>query len=1354
MDLKRLLYLVFIWISVVIATHAQCDADNFTATMIPGNCPADGTISLSLPGGPPCIGWQAILTNPSGVETIRNIPSNGGPVDFNSLAVGDYTVRLVNGPTEIPYPNNPVQVTTTYQNMNISSTNQAPSCRSAAGQYTPNGTLAITIDNGGTGPFLYEVTSSFGPQSFGPTANTSHTFGNMEGGEAISFTVTDVGCGVSQTQDPVIVTNNTAASNYYIANYSRRCLPECDRFDVDFAIFVYSTDGQNAVQLPGNATISINGGTPQNLSFVNINGRTVNFNYPPGLTENDTYELIFNDGCDTFGTTDAAPAMDNDHLNVIPSLSYSATTCSFSHSVNVTSASFTGIARGEDAVSYFCSSNASNSITLEQEISPGAWVTILSTSSLNINHRLSIPLPGQGHYRVTGTDPCHTITREFDTLDELNPLNETEILTSSSILEGTGAIVIDRMQSGGSSAPIPTTTYEIRPVPFVSSMTITPNQPFSLAGSYTIDFPVVYTTSINRSYIGDLPLGDYEINMTDVCGNQRLLLHTVSTPSQYNPSIDVVNGCANSSSIVYDMDPRFVASTTNNRAGVELWTNDGNGGLGMLVQGDIPPDGLSGTFNNVTSGDYILRFTNINFRSNNLNENFSAVTLSNDDREYRTSVTVAPFQNITATSNGAFCDLSNASSGFIFSEITGGTPVYPMTYELFDVSNPSIALQTHVETDTSVTDHLFQNVPEGNYQVRISTPCDGLDSNIELILAPIQPSIAADSNGVLCAPGGDVDLSIDLSESLFDIVWTDNQGNTVGTGSQVTASVTATTIFTATYEFNPQFCTSTVINSNSVQIQIDLLPELAQIGSESTTCNVSGADYSLTVELTGTPPYTVTGTGAPGVFTGNIWTSDPIPAGTDYNVSFEDVNTCSVLTVSDIAPICCVFQVTCPTFPAMIVECYDDLPSATSLTEAEFEALGNADGSIGDIPCGIIEITASNSPDTGTCVARTIARTYTITKYEDANNNGIRDLGEDTVLNTLSCQQDIMVVDTQAPVFVESLPFDTATTCNEVPIAATLTAMDNCDSNVQVVFDETTTNDSNCAIGYTITRIWTAMDCAGNQNTHIQIITVPPTGPIMADYDEEITIICGEEIPPVPDLFFTGGCGDYVVNFTEETILSGNTDDFMIERLWEVTDSCGNVELFQQIITVVQPERESVTIDICIEDDSIDLIGHLPSSFDTNGTFEVVSGDGTLNGSTFDPSSFGIGEHQIAYSSTEGTCKYFMDFTIRVNSDCVPCNASEIVASKTVTANSDGVNDFFEIKGGEYCNYVFGLRMFNRWGQIIYESDNYRNDWSGFSPNNAFGSSRTLPSGTYYYIITVQNHEVEPINGFIYLGAD
>ena len=113
-----------------------------------------------------------------------------------------------------------------------------------------------------------------------------------------------------------------------------------------------------------------------------------------------------------------------------------------------------------------------------------------------------------------------------------------------------------------------------------------------------------------------------------------------------------------------------------------------------------------------------------------------------------------------------------------------------------------------------------------------------------------------------------------------------------------------------------------------------------------------------------------------------------------------------------------------------------------------------------------------------------------------------------------------------------------------------------------------------------------------------------------------------------------------------------------------------------------------------------------------------------------------------------------MDFTILVNEDCVVCGLDKITASDTVTANGDGVNDTFEIKGVENCNYIFRLRFFNRWGNLVYQSNDYRNDWGGSAPGNSFGNSDKLPSGTYYYIITVQNEELKPIDGYIYLGSN
>ncbi len=423
---------------------------------------------------------------------------------------------------------------------------------------------------------------------------------------------------------------------------------------------------------------------------------------------------------------------------------------------------------------------------------------------------------------------------------------------------------------------------------------------------------------------------------------------------------------------------------------------------------------------------------------------------------------------------------------------------------------------------------------------------------------------------------------------------------------------------------------------------------------------------------------------------------------------------------------------TAPTFvetlPSDITVSCDNVPAAAVLT-----ATDNCDPNI-------TVIFDEQITDTDSC-----GSDYTITRTWST---------VDCAGNPATHVQIITVEDTQAPQFVETLPQSMTVMCNEVPDAVTLTAIDNCSTDVSVTFDETITNDSNCADGYTVTRTWSTIDCAGNPNSHTQIITIAPTGPITASaYEEEINLICGDEIPEVPQLTFMGGCGNYQVEFSEETTTLSDTEDFMITRTWDVIDSCGNMASFEQVIFVMQPQPEEVEITICVEDDAINLISYLPASFDTNGVFEVVSGNVVLEGSIFNPANLEVGDYMISYSSTEGTCKYYVDFTITVNSDCVPCGRDEIIVSNAVTANGDNINDLFTITGVEYCNYSFEVMIFNRWGDKVYESMDYQNDWGGFAPNNSFGNSGMLPSGTYYYIINVKNTDIKPLNGYIYLGT-
>jgi gliding motility-associated-like protein len=102
---------------------------------------------------------------------------------------------------------------------------------------------------------------------------------------------------------------------------------------------------------------------------------------------------------------------------------------------------------------------------------------------------------------------------------------------------------------------------------------------------------------------------------------------------------------------------------------------------------------------------------------------------------------------------------------------------------------------------------------------------------------------------------------------------------------------------------------------------------------------------------------------------------------------------------------------------------------------------------------------------------------------------------------------------------------------------------------------------------------------------------------------------------------------------------------------------------------------------------------------------------------------------------------------------------SEFKIFTGITPNGDGVNDYFRINNIEnYPDNV--LKIFNRWGSLVYETENYalsENLFRGISEGKATVSKdRTLPSGTYFYTLFFKgvNPGEESYSGYIYINRD
>jgi gliding motility-associated-like protein len=80
--------------------------------------------------------------------------------------------------------------------------------------------------------------------------------------------------------------------------------------------------------------------------------------------------------------------------------------------------------------------------------------------------------------------------------------------------------------------------------------------------------------------------------------------------------------------------------------------------------------------------------------------------------------------------------------------------------------------------------------------------------------------------------------------------------------------------------------------------------------------------------------------------------------------------------------------------------------------------------------------------------------------------------------------------------------------------------------------------------------------------------------------------------------------------------------------------------------------------------------------------------------------------------------------TVKVKRQCDP----ELYVPTAFSPDGDGKNDFFQVFGQEITE--FDIKIFDRWGEIIYHSTNYRFNWDGTY------KGQIVPIGTYPYVIT------------------
>jgi gliding motility-associated-like protein len=138
------------------------------------------------------------------------------------------------------------------------------------------------------------------------------------------------------------------------------------------------------------------------------------------------------------------------------------------------------------------------------------------------------------------------------------------------------------------------------------------------------------------------------------------------------------------------------------------------------------------------------------------------------------------------------------------------------------------------------------------------------------------------------------------------------------------------------------------------------------------------------------------------------------------------------------------------------------------------------------------------------------------------------------------------------------------------------------------------------------------------------------------------------------------------------------------------------------------------------------------------GVWSLLSGGGTISSGPNPVSSITdlpFGQSTFMWTISNGVCP--------ASKDNVVVTLLELVVPNGFSPNGDGMNDFFEIPGiTEYANVK--LDVFNRWGNLVYQNNEYKNNWSGRNT-----SGELLSDDTYFYTLEIPNKKT--IKGFVIL---
>lgn len=257
--------------------------------------------------------------------------------------------------------------------------------------------------------------------------------------------------------------------------------------------------------------------------------------------------------------------------------------------------------------------------------------------------------------------------------------------------------------------------------------------------------------------------------------------------------------------------------------------------------------------------------------------------------------------------------------------------------------------------------------------------------------------------------------------------------------------------------------------------------------------------------------------------------------------------------------------------------------------------------------------------------------------------------------------------------------------------------------------------------------------------------------PFPASIPNETLLVCNDTLINLSANTPNVGIGNWYspdgsINFVNSNLSNTtafNLSDGWNDIIWEISN--GTCPVSSDTVRVFLAPKSEIAFNdtiLCVTDNEILLTGN-EAPVGIQSLWYLIQGSANIVSNTSSETEMNEisgGENIVVYALIHPVCGNSFD-TLIVN--VVKCEEYNPLIPTVFTPNNDGKNDLFIIDNLHNFYPECEVKIVNRWGNLVFESEGYLNPWDG----TMLGSGELLPTGTYFYRIYLNDDAMTEITG-------